>query len=158
MRFIAHRGNISGEDLSNENKISQILLAMRLGFDVEIDITLQPDGNLYLGHDAIQEIIDFPFLIHHSESLWVHCKDYRTFLYLVEFDLGLNLFYHTTESAVFTSAGHLWTHINETKYCSKSIALKFNYEPGFISNNKNILGICSDNPKKYLEEYNKKAP
>ena len=50
MKFIAHRGNLSGKNLDLENNPKYIDAAINQNYDVEID--LRCNGNdLFLGHD-----------------------------------------------------------------------------------------------------------
>ena len=50
MFYISHRGNIFGPNKIEENKIEYINHAVKLGFDVEIDVWFYKN-NYYLGHD-----------------------------------------------------------------------------------------------------------
>jgi len=61
MRLISHRGNINGKFESYENEPNYIDLAIKKGYDVEVDIWYI--GNiLYLGHDKPQYEIDFRWI------------------------------------------------------------------------------------------------
>ena len=47
MRYISHRGNLTGRDPFRENTVEYIQEALDKGFDVEIDVRCV-DGKLYL--------------------------------------------------------------------------------------------------------------
>jgi hypothetical protein len=49
MKFISHRGNLSGRNPESENSPSYINMALKLGYDVEVDVWYI-DGKWYLGH------------------------------------------------------------------------------------------------------------
>ena len=53
MIFISHRGNLDGLNPDRENSPEYIDEAIKLGFDVEIDVRTK-DGELWLGHDEPQ--------------------------------------------------------------------------------------------------------
>ena len=53
MKIIAHRANINGPCIKNENQKASIKDCLDLGYDVEIDIR-SLEGKLYLGHDNPQ--------------------------------------------------------------------------------------------------------
>jgi len=53
MKFISHRGNLTGPNPERENHPSYILEATANGFEVEIDLWYE-NGKLILGHDEPQ--------------------------------------------------------------------------------------------------------
>ena len=56
MLFISHRGNLSGPQPENENKLSYIQAALDKGFSVEVDvIDFDEHDTFTLGHDKRQE-------------------------------------------------------------------------------------------------------
>ena len=56
MIFIAHRGNLSGPQPENENKLAYIQAALDKGFSVEVDvIDFDEHDTFTLGHDNRQE-------------------------------------------------------------------------------------------------------
>ena len=73
MILIAHRGNINGPNIMDENKPSYIEDAIDQGYDVEIDVWLL-DGKYYLGHDEPSYLVVLEFLF--MKSIWIHCKKY----------------------------------------------------------------------------------
>ena len=50
MKLISHRGNLIGADPGKENRPSYIKSALKLGYDVEIDVW-NLNGTWFLGHD-----------------------------------------------------------------------------------------------------------
>ena len=51
MKLIAHRGLMNGPDKEKENTPKQIELALKEGFDAEIDLWWS-NGRFWLGHDG----------------------------------------------------------------------------------------------------------
>lgn len=156
MKFIAHRGLLEGSNKLVENTTFQILKAINLSYDVEVDVRLH-ESSLYLGHDSIQEKVSLDFLDIYKNFLWIHAKDLETLTYLYENNDKLNLFCHNEDEATFTSKGYIWTHLRNSIYMKKSIALKFEYEFEFIQKIKNVAGICTDYPILYKEAFKSKA-
>ncbi len=74
MILISHRGNINGKNTEKENHPDYIDDAIKLGYDVEIDIWVI-DGNFYLGHDGPQYNISLDWLSDRIDRLWIHCKN-----------------------------------------------------------------------------------
>ncbi len=74
MIYIAHRGNTNGRFESYENEPTYIDLAIKKGFDVEIDVWFI-DGILYLGHDEAQYGSDFRWFRDRLSKIWIHCKN-----------------------------------------------------------------------------------
>ena len=72
MKFISHRGNLYGPNKLHENHPKYILNAIKMGFNVEVDVRIK-DNFFYLGHDFPQYKIDAKFLI--NNKLWCHAKD-----------------------------------------------------------------------------------
>ncbi|KKM93191.1 hypothetical protein LCGC14_1210860 [marine sediment metagenome] len=105
MILIAHRGNINGPNIMDENKPSYIEDAIDQGYDVEIDVWLL-DGKYYLGHDEPSYVVGLEFL--GMKSLWIHCKNYEALQDLSQRDL--NVFFHTDEDYVLTSKNYIWAY------------------------------------------------
>lgn len=138
MNWISHRGNINGPNPAEENKPEYIKIALRAGYDVEIDIWLQPDG-LYLGHDAPTYKTDRHFL--QNQRLWVHCKNILAYLELSKFT-NINCFFQEEEEMVMTSRGYLWAHSKCKQWNDNTVIVKLdsrNWVPDILS-----LAICSD--------------
>ena len=90
MRLISHRGNIRGKKIQLENEPSYIDVALKEGYDVEIDLWIDDDG-FYLGHDEPIYPIELKWLTDRYLNLWIHCKSLKTIEKLkeLEFEVGL---------------------------------------------------------------------
>jgi hypothetical protein len=140
--LISHRGNIDGPS-ADENKPSHILNAINLGYDVEIDLWYV-NGVLYLGHDNPQYEIDYDFLL--TRSLWIHCKNIESLLYLKEKNNTNNYFWHQEDDVTITSLGYFWTYPGKklTKYSIAVLPELKHFDNISIS-----YGVCSD----YIEKF-----
>lgn len=105
----AHRGNLFGPKPELENTPDYIDEAIKFGFKVEVDVWLNPDGNLYLGHDKPDTLVSFEYLFVRHDSLLIHAKNIEAFIYLSS-RTRLNVFYHTDEHVVLSSNGNLIFH------------------------------------------------
>jgi hypothetical protein len=144
MLLISHRGNINGSNTNTENSIPQIAIAMRHGFDVEVDVRLL-GNDWYLGHDYAQYKIEQSFLQEHAEKLWCHAKNVEALEKMLE--LKLNCFWHQDDQYTLTSRGIVWAYPNY--YCKGAVLVMPAKE--FLDNLKeSIYGICIDNPQNYL--------
>ena len=83
MILISHRGNINGRFESYENEPNYIDLAIKKGFDVEIDIWYK-DKLLWLGHDIPQYGVNIDWLKNRLPNLWIHCKNIDAMIFLKE--------------------------------------------------------------------------
>ncbi len=145
MFFIAHRGNISGPNQKEENKIDYLLNAINLKFQVEVDLWFQKD-KFYLGHDEPLYEIKLDFF--NKENFWIHAKNLQCFYELRKHDL--NFFWHEEDKVVLTSKGYFWNYPG-TKLSKNSICVlpEKNDEK-----NLDCAGICSDFIKDYYDRYN----
>ena len=79
MYFISHRGNLSGPDIKNENKIDYISHAINSGFDVEVDIYYYKN-KFYLGHDEPSYLTSLNFLENKkfgvTQKIWMLWRHY----------------------------------------------------------------------------------
>ena len=156
MFFIAHRGNINGENKEEENKPEYILKAINQGYDVETDVWIFEIFNnhqIYLGHDHPEHKVDLEFLVNNKDKLWCHCKNLTALEFLL--NKGLHCFVHDTDDATLTSKGYVWTYPGKQQI-QNSILVKPDYKKNaddtysieqYLLNNgmKKITGICSDN-------------
>ena len=81
MHFISHRGNISGPNPKLENSVDYIELAIKNGFEVEVDIWFK-NNDFYLGHDSPLYKIEKNFL--KRDKIWCHAKNFKAFDNLIE--------------------------------------------------------------------------
>lgn len=142
MKYISHRGNLDSINPSFENSPNYIDLAIKEGFDVEIDVRYL-NGKLYLGHDNPDYGIDIEWLIQRSENLWIHTKDINSLYILNEYNL--KIFFHEKEShTIIHNSKFIWTHnINEATNKSIIPLLGLSDLDSF-EENKFVYGICSD--------------
>ena len=115
MIYIAHRGNIDGKNENLENHPDYITKAIKLGYDVEVDIRYI-DGGWWLGHDGPQWSASINMLdeisrgndgAHHA---WIHAKNIAALYQLRRIEWPGHYFYHQGDDAVLTSTGFLWTN------------------------------------------------
>jgi hypothetical protein len=137
MRLIAHRGNIDGKNIAEENSPDYLERALHLGYDVEVDVWAL-DG-IYFGHDEPQYESDIDFLLRNHKQLWIHCKNISSLSMLLEIP-NLNAFWHENDAYTLTSKGYIWTYPHQ-KVCEKSVIVSptaryMKYQPCF--------GVCSD--------------
>jgi hypothetical protein len=137
MIFISHRGNINGNN-SSENNPDYIRDTIGKGFDVEVDIWFKNE-QLFLGHDYPQYLIDINFL--KNDNLWCHAKN----LQALEFMLRKNIhcFWHQEDDYTLTSRGYIWTYPDKP-VCKNSIIVCKNLKETQSYANIDIVGICSD--------------
>ena len=152
MKIISHRGNLKGSEKSNENKPQQVDLAIKNGFDVEIDLWLI-NGNFQLGHDRPEYLIDLSWVLSRSKYLWIHCKNIELMDYLTTNRIDLNFFFHQNDDLALTSKFFLWVYPEKT-YTKNSILVSNNIDDlSFLDNPP--FGVCTDYPE-YLNELCKK--
>ena len=143
MILISHRGNINGPRKELENKPQYIENALKLGYDVEIDVW-SIDRVFYLGHDKPQYEIDLDYL--RNKKFWCHAKNIETLNKMLKEDI--HCFWHQEDDVTLTSKGYMWTYPGKP-LTDKSICVlpeKNNEKP------KKCLGICSDYVVNYKKE------
>ena len=106
MRYISHRGNLTGPNPDKENTPHYIKTAMSKGFEVEVDIW-NFNGDFYLGHDTAEYKIEKSFLLDFSNDLWIHCKNLDALKSCIRLSLDdhLNYFWHEKDRYALTSNG-----------------------------------------------------
>lgn len=142
MILISHRGNINGANPDSENCPDYVFEAIRLGYDVEVDVWKVGD-KWFLGHDAPEYEVDINSLP--IDKIWFHAKDMESFISL--FYSGAHVFYQTTEVVVVTNKGHLWYHTGHVSMYGICVLPEKN---GFLVFDTSS-GICSD----YIERFKK---
>ena len=139
MKFIAHRGLFNGPDANLENRTEQIVTALSLGYDCEIDLWVV-DSKFFLGHDRPDFEIKENFL--NQQGLWIHAKNLSALRYLSE--TGLAYFWHQSDDCVITSNGYIWT-FPDKELTDRSIQLMPEWkDPAFERVEFKSYGICSD--------------
>lgn len=146
MIYIAHRGNTNGKFESYENEPNYIDMAIKKGFDVEIDIWCI-DNLIYLGHDEPQYGIDFRWLRDRITKLWVHCKNLEALVLLKNCGYDVNYFWHQEDDFTITSMGYFWTYPGK-ELSSNSVAVM--PETKEFKDIDKSYAICSDYVEKYI--------
>ena len=147
MILISHRGNTVGRIPESENRPSYIEDALRLGYDVEIDVRMRED-QLYLGHDQPQYRVELDWLLERKDNLWIHTKDFQSLDLLI--DKGLKVFFHEQErQTIINNTNLIWSH-DLGSISNKSIIPLLDIESiteyGYLGHD--VYGVCTD----YLQE------
>ena len=106
MKFIAHRGNTEGVNLSEENTVPYISSALDQGFDAEVDVWYL-EGSYWLGHDNPAVKVDCSFL--EDSRLWCHAKNLASLEKLLS-NAQVHCFWHQEDDFTLTSRGYIWTY------------------------------------------------
>jgi len=152
MISISHRGNLNGPNPEMENKPEYILNALKLGYDVEIDVWFI-DSKWYLGHDVPTYKIDFYEFIYDTKKLWLHIKNVEAFneLTILSKELKIdwiNYFWHQNDDYTLTSGGYIWTYPGK-QLMKNSISVLPEKNDLIYEDIKHCYGVCSDYIKKY---------
>lgn len=143
MIFIAHRGNLFGPNLVDENKPEYLLEAINKGFHIETDLWMIKN-QLYLGHDKPTYKIDIQFLLNIKEKLFCHCKNIDALYYIMQNYKDIECFYHINDECVLTSKNHIW-NFPGSKLTPLSICVMPEYVNQKIEQiDKECYGVCSD--------------
>lgn len=153
MKFISHRGNVSGRDLEKENNPAYIDSAIKNGFLVEVDLRFE-NGGLFLGHDFADFPITADWLLSRKNDLYVHAKSLETVQFMVESGMGLNYFFHDIDDCTITSLGEVWVHPNSS-VIPGCIFVMPEVRDLHIDDLSFCSGICSDFVLNYRQSYNK---
>ena len=138
MILISHRGNIDGRIIEKENTTTYIDDAIKLGYDVEIDVWYI-NSKFYLGHDKSEYEISYDWIIDRCEKLWVHCKNVECMNILL--DTKLNCFWHENDTITLTSKNYIWAYPGKQPI-KNSIAVLPEINDDDISQ---CIGVCSNN-------------
>jgi len=144
IKMISHRGNVHGPDLNKENHPDYILEAVKLGFDVEIDVWRLPNGKWWLGHDEPQYTVTMEFL--RNPVFWCHVKNSDALNYFREHSNHCHYFWHQSDDYVLTSRGIVWVH-SKKHLIPKSVCVL--PELGIHGDIRQCYGVCSDFIEKY---------
>jgi hypothetical protein len=140
MIYIAHRGNTNGRFESHENEPTYLDMAIKKGFDIEVDIWYI-DNHLYLGHDKPDYGIDFRWIRDRLPKLWIHCKNLDALFFFKNCGYDINYFWHQEDDFTITSMGYFWTFPGK-ELTTNSIAVM--PETKEFNNIHTAYGICSD--------------
>ena len=143
MKLISHRGNLKGPIPNKENRPSYIDCAIKLGYEVEVDIRFI-GGEFYLGHDTPDYRIPPSWILLRMDNLWFHCKDIDSAHELKRLNEGIKFFCHSNDPYIITSTGNLWVHdLNMTLNNNCIIPLLTKKEMDSYNINY-VYAICSD--------------
>ena len=106
MKFISHRGNLTGPNPERENHPSYILEATANGFEVEIDLWYE-NGKLILGHDEPQYEVSKDMI--ESYNFYIHAKNLEALHHLINKYEHLHFFWHEEDDFTLTSRNFIWT-------------------------------------------------
>lgn len=143
MVLISHRGNTVGPNKLMENKPEYIVSALK-EYNVEIDLWVNYNNELYLGHDFGQYRIDQDFL--NQDGLWIHCKNIKALEYLKDNNIKNPYFWHQDDDTVLTSNCLFWAYPGKelTKWSIAVLPEVKEFRDLNIA-----YGICSDYIKRY---------
>jgi hypothetical protein len=137
MKIISHRGNLTGPNQEEENKMSYIDNSLSLGYDVEIDLWYV-NGEFYLGHDNPVYRTNFEFIS--KNGLWIHAKNLDALYQLTK--TNLHYFWHQNDDFTLTSKNIIWTYPDEETTKNSVIVTLENNINKFL--NLDIYGVCAD--------------
>jgi len=143
MKLISHRGNILGPDKLNENKPEYVIDAINKGYDVEVDVWLDKDQNIYLGHDSPLYLIDKNFILKYIDRLWLHCKNIESLYMFIDKIPEANFFWHQSDDFTLTSKNFIWTFPGKM-ITPFSIMVHKSIIPDGWEKDNGVYGICSD--------------
>lgn len=147
-KLIAHRALFEGPNKELENSPDQIDLALKDGYDCEIDLYLI-NSELWLGHDCPQYFITENFLKERSMNLWIHAKNLAALRWLR--DTRYNYFWHQDDDFTLTSQGWIWTSPGkELTMASVQVMPEWNF-PNLKNIPTNCYAVCSDYVKAIKE-------
>lgn len=152
IKFISHRGNLSGKNLDLENNPEYIINAIQKGFDVEIDLWVKSE-KLYLGHDEPKYEINEKFI--NNSNFWIHAKNKEAleFLSIKKDKMPNNYFWHQNDDYTITSQGFNWIYPGKEIIFNSIVVLPeiTNISIRMLKSFK-VYGICSDNIEFYEKE------
>jgi hypothetical protein len=140
MILISHRGNINGRNHERENSIDYVENALKMGYDVEVDVWFI-DNKFYLGHDKPLYEVDVLFLT--NQKLWCHAKNLDVLLKMKYHNI--NYFWHENDEFTLTSKNYIWSYPRKES-CENTIVVM---PEMFETKINKCLGICSD----FIENY-----
>ena len=143
MIFISHRGNISGIRSNDENNPNYINVALKLGYEVEVDVRFE-NGKFFLGHDFSQYHIDNEFLL--NSKIWCHAKTKEALEALEK--IKAHYFWHQEDDYTLTSKGFVWVYPGKP-LIKNSIAV---LPEKFKQDLSMCYGICTDNVNRYFKD------
>lgn len=154
MIYIAHRGLFDGPNKKLENNPFQVEHALSLGYDCEVDLWAV-NGELWLGHDAPQYMIDEQFV--NNIGLWIHAKNLAALRYLRS--TQAQYFWHENDKFTLTSRELIWTNPGNDLTSISVMVMPEHVDQSLESAiNAQCYAICSDYIEHIKNERNKKNP
>ena len=140
MKLIAHRGLFNGPDVNLENRPEQIEVALKAGYDCEVDLWIV-DSDFYLGHDRPDYPIHKKWL--EKIGLWIHAKNLAALHWLTTTDL--EYFWHQNDDFTLTSNNYIWTYPGQA-LTQRSVMVMPEWADKTLNNCQgvNCYAICSD--------------
>jgi hypothetical protein len=165
MRIISHRANLNGP--SEDYSEFKILRALRMGFDIEIDVRGE-SNKLWVGHDRHEFLLSKNITSNEMLSrVWYHAKDLAAVELLPDNALA---FAHADDDFTIVAGDKkiIWLHprlnprLDELIATAaitpnRTIVLDVQGHPRldpfeFIKKRNHFLGVCTDWPIDWLEE------
>ena len=143
MIIISHRGNVDGLNPQLENSQLYIDKAIKLGYDVEIDLRCSA-GKLYLGHDSPQYPVAESWLEDRIDKIWLHIKDYDSLVWVSNNKKSFKYFCHESDKYTLTSNGYIWSHDLNNKMTNKCIVPLLSKKQLTNYNQRNFYAVCTD--------------
>jgi hypothetical protein len=140
MKFIAHRGNMSGPNPARENSPDYIDEAIKAGCMVEVDLR-RVGSNLFFGHDYPQYKVKAEWIEDRKKSLLLHLKDFQAAKATVEW---WHTFCHVSDPYTLTSEGKLWLHDLSIQPDENTIVPLLSKELVQSYGYRRLYAICSD--------------
>ena len=106
MMFIAHRGNLYGPSLY-ENEPRYLTTAIQHDFKVEVDVWCV-NGDLWFGHDCPDHRVQQPWLDLYAADCIFHCKNWEAMVAMQ--NAKQHYFWHQEDEYTLTSEGLVWVY------------------------------------------------
>jgi len=152
MKFISHRGNLTGKNRSEENTIKSIENAIHSGYDVEIDLWYFKN-DFYLGHDTPVDIVSESFLEKNIDKLFIHCKNDNAIFKLNNSNIQYNIFTHINDPFTLSSKNTILIHPTTETLQRNGILIMPELSDYDLVEIFEFDGIISDNVKFYKNSY-----
>ena len=144
MIFISHRGNITGPNPPDENKIGYIEEALKKNYDVEIDVWWY-EKDWWLGHDKPQHKTTLNFL--KQDGIWCHAKNVGALKEMLK--KNVHCFWHQEDKVTLTSLNYVWAYPGNQPIKDSIAVMPELYSDEIFC----CKGVCSDFIKRYRDEF-----
>lgn len=156
MKFISHRGNLSGKNPNRENSKGSIEQVIKMGYEVEVDLW-KIGNSFYLSHELpyYSSTVSEEWLILKSKNLLIHAKNAEAIDWLINgwnkshgpnFN-NFHFFSHEQDKYAWTNYGYLIVYPGQQVIESERTIIMLP-ELG-TSIPKNYYAVCTD----YVENY-----